>query len=205
MTIAHIVLLTGEAEGPVLARALRAHNPALEVTVLRGRADLAALPRADLAQARLLSFCSPVIVPADVLAALPGPAYNFHPGPPERPGRFPAVWALYEGAERHGVTVHEMTPSVDAGPIVGAEWFAIPEDADLPGLERLALTHLVAVFHRLAPFLAQNPRPLPRVYIPWRGPKRTKADCDGLCRIGGDMTADEIARRRKACGALLRS
>ncbi len=204
MTIAHIVLLTGETEAPVLARTLRGHNPALDITVIGDRPALAALPAADLARARLISFCSSVIVPPDILAALPGPSYNFHPGPPDRPGRFPSVWAIYESATQYGVTVHEMAAQVDAGAIVNAEWFAVPEGLDVGGLEELALTHLIAAFHRLAPFLALNPQPLPRVYIPWSGVKRTKVDCDSLCRIAPDMTSEEIAKRRKACGARLR-
>ncbi len=204
MTIAHIVLLTGETEAPVLTGLLREHNPDLAVTVIGDRTALAALPRAQFAQTRLISFCSSIIVPAGTLAAMPGPSYNFHPGPPERPGRFPSVWAVYERCERYGITVHEMTARVDAGPIVNAEWFAVPDGIDLLELEQLALAHLIAAFRRLAPFLAQNPRPLPRVYIPWSGTKRTKADCDDLCRITPGMSADEIARRRRACGTHLR-
>ena len=67
---------------------------------------------------RLISFGSGVIVPAAVLARLSGTAYNFHPGPPAYPGIFPSVFALYDGATRFGVTLHEMKPEVDSGPIV---------------------------------------------------------------------------------------
>src|SRR5262245_31997255 len=108
MSISRIVLLTGENDAPVLVDTLHRHNHALTVTPVATLEDLrtaaAHLPVAT----RLLSFCSPVIVPPDVLSALPGPAYNFHPGPPERPGRYPAVFALYDRAERFGITVHEM-------------------------------------------------------------------------------------------------
>ncbi|MGE4065120.1 MAG: formyltransferase family protein [Rhodospirillaceae bacterium] len=189
----------------MLGKILREHNPALKTTVIPDKARLAQLPRADLAATRLLAFCSSVIVPADLLAALPGPSYNFHPGPPDRPGRYPSVFAVYEKAERYGVTVHEMTARVDAGPIVAAEWFAIPAAADVVALEKLALGCLVSVFRRLAPFLALNPRPLPRVFIPWSGRARTKAECDEICRVGADMPAAEVALRNRACGSLLRS
>jgi methionyl-tRNA formyltransferase len=53
-------------------------------------------------------------------------AFNLHPGPlPERAGLHPPSWALYEGATEHGVTVHHMTPSLDAGPIVFQERFPL--------------------------------------------------------------------------------
>lgn len=200
-----MILLAGETEAGVLSEVLRRHNPSLEIAVAPDRAALDRLRPARIASARLLSFCSSVIVPRDILDALPGPAYNFHPGPPDRPGRFPAVFALHEDAARFGVTVHEMTPAVDAGPIVAAEWFDIPADADLAALEGRALVALVAVFHRLAPFIALNPKPLPRVFIPWTGVKRSKADCDALCRSAPGLSGDEIARRRRSCGPLWRN
>jgi methionyl-tRNA formyltransferase len=197
--------LTQPVEGAVLGKILRAHNPAVETVVMSDKAALASLARDDLSGTRLLSFCSPVIVPADLLKSLPGPSYNFHPGPPDRPGRFPSVFAIYEKSERYGVTVHEMTEQVDAGPIVAAEWFAVPEGADVAALERLALGCLVAIFKRLGAFLAQNPNSLPRVFIPWSGSKRTKAECDSICRITSDMPEAEIDLRKRACGSLLKS
>jgi len=199
------VLLTGAAEAVVLSRKLREYNPALRITVIADKAALAALRRDGLSDARLLSFCSPVIVPGELLAAFPGPSYNFHPGPPERPGRFPSAFAIYERATRFGVTVHEMTEQVDAGPIVTADWFAVSEDIDLHGLEKLTLGCAVALFFRLAPFLAVNPKPLPRFYIPWSGVKRTKAQLDAICAITPDLSETEVALRRRACGPFLKA
>lgn len=205
LTIRRIVLSTQPANGAVLSKILRGHNPTLEVSLVSEKAALAALADSDLGTTRLLSFCSPLIVPARLLAALPGPSYNFHPGPPDRPGRFPSVFAIYEQAEQFGVTVHEMTKQVDSGPIVAVEWFAIPEGADVFGLEKLTLGCMVAMFKRMAPFLAQNPKPLPRVVIPWSGTKRSKTECDEICRLSPDMSEAEIARRKRACGSLLKS
>lgn len=55
-------------------------------------------------------------------------AYNLHPGPlPERAGLHTPSWALYEGADRYGVTLHRMAPDVDAGPIAFTDRFAITE------------------------------------------------------------------------------
>jgi methionyl-tRNA formyltransferase len=198
--ISRIILLTGEAEAPVLSEILRNHNKALEVTAVTSRAALdAAFMDVD-PTTRLLSFCSPVIVPRSFLEKLAGPSYNFHPGPPDRPGRYPSVFALYENAERFGITVHEMAASVDSGPIVAAEWFAIPKNCDLTTLEEKTFMELAAAFKRLAFHMANTPAPLPRQQTVWRGRKTTKADCDALAVVTPDMPPEEAARRRRACG-----
>ena len=195
-SISRIILLTGEAEAPALSGILRDHNPTLEVTVAT---TMSALGEAGAgAGTRLLSFCSAIIVPGAWLAALPGPSYNFHPGPPERPGRYPSVFALYEDAKQFGVTVHEMRASVDSGPIVAAEWFDIPPGCDLQTLEEMTLTGLAVLFRSLAPLLARTMAPLPRQSVAWRGRKTTKADCDALCLTTPDMDPVEAARRRGA-------
>lgn len=72
----------------------------------------------------LLSVHSRHLMHADVLAVPRLGAYNLHPGLlPERAGMNAPSWALYEGADRHGVTLHHMTPVFDAGPIVFADAF----------------------------------------------------------------------------------
>lgn len=203
MSISKIVLLANETDAPVLADILRRHNSALTVTPVATLDDLRAAFTHLPTLTRLVSFCSPVIVPAELLAALSGPAYNFHPGPPERPGRYPAVFALYDRAERFGITVHEMEALVDSGPIVTAEWFEIPKDAGLLTLESLAFARLFEVFQRLAPYLVTVPRPLPRVLYRWSGRKTRKSQCDELCQITPGLDDAEIARRMSACGGFL--
>lgn len=199
MTVTKVILLTGRDEAPVLAGMLQRANPALAVTPAH---DLKTLARLIEPGTRLLSFCSSVIVPGDLLQRLKHPGYNFHPGPPERPGRYPSVFALFEGATHFGITVHEMTAAVDAGPIVAAERFEIPRGADLKALEELTVTRLARAFNRLAPYLATAARPLPHLPITWQGRKTTKADCEKLCTITADMDAAEIARRQRCCGTL---
>ena len=202
MALSTILLLTGEAEAPILAGILRRVHPTIAITPVTTAAELASIASGDLSTARLVSFCSSVIVPEDVLRRLAGPAYNFHPGPPDRPGRYPAVFALYDNAVRFGVTVHEMVAAVDAGPIVTAEWFDMPPACDLAALESLALTRLAEIFRRLSAYLTYIERPLPRLPIPWQGRRTTKAQCEALCVITPDLSNEEIARRRRACGVL---
>lgn len=199
--ISRIILPTGEVEAPVLGELLRAHSPGLEVRAVTAAADLAPACATPSAGTRLLSFCSPVIVPGALLRALPRQSYNFHPGPPERPGRYPSVFALYENAATFGVTVHEMRAAVDSGPIVGGQRFNIAPDVDLEALEHVTLMHLLVVFRLLAQHLATNPAPLPHAAEVWKGRKTSKAHCDALCVVTPDMDPGEADRRRRACGA----
>jgi methionyl-tRNA formyltransferase len=56
---------------------------------------------------------------------------NLHNGPlPRYRGVAPINWALKNGEEHHGVTIHEITPSVDAGPIVAQVRYSIYPDID---------------------------------------------------------------------------
>jgi methionyl-tRNA formyltransferase len=76
----------------------------------------------------LLSVHSRHLIHGDVLAVPTLGAYNLHPGLlPERAGMNVPSWALYEGADRHGVTLHHMTPVFDAGPIVFTDAFDLKE------------------------------------------------------------------------------
>ena len=204
MAIRRILLLCGETEGPVLSVILRAHDAAVAVDILTSRAELEAATAGDLADCRLGSFCSPVIVPGEILVRLPGPGYNFHPGPPEYPGRYPSVFALYEGAMRFGITVHEMAAKVDAGAIVAAEWFNVPEACDLARLEEMAFEVLVQKFRTVSFHLACIERPMIRQPYRWGPRKTTKADRDALCRITPGLDAAEVARRIRACGMHLK-
>ena len=203
VAITRIVLLTGKSEGTPLSIELLRYNPSLDITVAHDHSYLAQAAKKIDDSTRLISFCTSVIVPRETLEALPGPAYNFHPGPPERPGRYPSIFALYDHATQFGLTVHEMAPSVDSGHIVNAEWFDIPDGCDLIELESRTLIRLITVFRTLAPYLARFSLPLPHQNIHWQGRKTTQADCDGLCRVTPGMSAKESERRRRACGTYL--
>jgi methionyl-tRNA formyltransferase len=69
----------------------------------------------------------------EVLVAPRIGSFNMHPGPLPRYAGFNAPsWAIAEGEERHAVTVHWMTPEMDAGPIAYERWFEIaPTDTGL--------------------------------------------------------------------------
>jgi len=78
----------------------------------------------------LLNVYSLYLVRSEILTIPPLGSYNVHPGPlPRYAGANSMCWAIYRGERQHGVTVHQMVPKVDAGPIAFQEMFAI-EDED---------------------------------------------------------------------------
>jgi methionyl-tRNA formyltransferase len=193
-----IVLLTGEQEGPYLGEFLRQRNPALTVTHVQTRDELTMAMHPRRPGMRLIAFCTSIIVPADRLAEFECRAYNFHPGPPNYPGRHPASFAIYEGAPRFGATAHEMHARVDSGPIIGAEWFDMPSTPRLAELERLAFEACIRLWTRLGPALASQPEALPATDIAWSGHKSSQADLERLCTLPPDIDAQEFDRRKRA-------
>jgi methionyl-tRNA formyltransferase len=62
-------------------------------------------------------YYTQIFAPA-LLDVVDGPRLNFHPSLlPRHRGTAPLIWAIAEGDEQTGVTVHELTPGVDTGPI----------------------------------------------------------------------------------------
>jgi methionyl-tRNA formyltransferase len=109
----------------------------------------------------LLNIHSLYIVDAEVLAAPALGAYNLHPGPlPERAGLNVPSWALYEGDEVHGVTLHRLTPGVDEGPIAFSERFQVgPRDTALKVMTQCVRRGLPLVERLLD--LAERGEPIP--------------------------------------------
>jgi methionyl-tRNA formyltransferase len=193
-----IVLLTGPREAPHLTAYLTRHNADLRVTHVETREDLICALHPARPGLRLIGFCTSTVVPADLLGALEAGAYNFHPGPPNYPGRHPASFAIYEGATRFAATAHEMRARVDSGPIVGVEWFDMPPLPRLSQLEGLTYDTAVRLFSRLGPLLATSASPLPAIAETWSGRKSTQHDFDAMCALPRDIDAAELSRRTRA-------
>ena len=195
-----IVLLTPDEQAPDLITILRRHAPD---TVITTATDLETLRRAcgELrAGDRVLAFATPVIVPADILDALPGPAYNFHGGPPTYPGLFPAAFAIYEGATTFGVTAHEMIDQIDQGAIVAVDQIRMPENIDRMNLEILSRKMLLRLVDRLAPALIEHDSPLPTLDIAWAPLVRRGRDFEALCTLPENVDQAEFQRRYRAVG-----
>jgi len=109
----------------------------------------------DLARLRvelLLNVHSLYVLPASVLRTPVHGAYNLHPGPlPDYAGLNAPSWAIYNGEDSHGVTLHRMEPGIDTGPIAFQERFAItPEDTGLSLSLRCAEKGLALIERLLA-------------------------------------------------------
>ena len=195
-----MVLWCDEVDRRNLTLILKRHCPQLKVVPAVTSSQLAALPTALFAQARMLSFASSVVVPGAVLDALGYGAYNFHPGPPTYPGRHAESFALYEGARVYGATAHVMYEKVDAGPIIGIELFDVPNGTSIEQLSELTFGALVRLFWRLAEPLAIRSQPLPELRISWSGVKSSRRRYARICEIAPDIAEDELIRRVVAFG-----
>ena len=201
--LSEIILLTGEVEAPYLSDMLRSHNSTLNIVHVRTTDQLGRACTTKLLEGntrRLIAFSTPIIVPNKILSTLHGHAYNFHPGPPNYPGTHPASFAIYEQATQYGVTVHEMTAQVDAGPIVTVEWFDIASDMRFTDLELHAYKVLVATFSNLARRLASDSTPLLHSGDTWSGRMSTKRGFELMREITEDMDEEEIKLRFRAFG-----
>jgi methionyl-tRNA formyltransferase len=82
---------------------------------------------------------------------------NLHNGPlPRYRGVSPINWALKNGEHEHGVTLHEITPGIDDGPILGQVKYSIyPESDEVIDVYRRALEYGWTLFQQTIPLLDQ--------------------------------------------------
>jgi methionyl-tRNA formyltransferase len=87
---------------------------------------------------------------------------NLHNGPlPRYRGVSPINWALKNNETKHGVTIHEITPGIDDGPIVAQlEYSIYPEFDDVRDVYQRALEYGWLLFQQTMPLLDRiEPRP----------------------------------------------
>ena len=91
-----------------------------------------------------------------------GKIINIHNGPlPLYRGVAPINWALKNGEDSHGVTIHEITPGIDDGPIYGQLIYPIyPDIEEVRDVYSKSLTYGWGLFLDVAPKLYEiEPRP----------------------------------------------
>lgn len=195
-----ILLLAEQPEHEALLSVLRRISPLVEATAISTKDELAEATQQPDPALRLVTFCTSVIIPTDILERLNGPAYNFHPGPPEVRGLFPSVYALYDGHEQFGATAHEIAEEIDSGPIVGVERTDLPDGIDRFNTEIIARRLVSRLFVKMAAYLVLTDDPLPHIDETWSGPIHTRKEFDALCRLPLDINEAEFARRYRAIG-----
>jgi len=112
----------------------------------------------------ILNVHSLHIVHPEVLRAARLGGFNLHPGPlPAYAGLNTISWAIYRGETSYGVTLHEMSPVVDAGRIAYAASFPIGEDDTPMSLMRKCVEEGVPLVMRLLETAARHPDAIPRI------------------------------------------
>jgi len=87
---------------------------------------------------------------------------NLHNGPlPKYRGVSPINWALKNKEYEHGITIHEITPGIDDGPIIGQLTYSIyPELDEVVDVYQRSLAYAWVLFQQTIPLLDEiTPRP----------------------------------------------
>lgn len=94
------------------------------------------------------------ILSAEFIASC-GRVLNLHNGPlPRYRGVSPINWALKNGERSHGVTIHEVTPGIDEGPVVSQLTYSIyPDQDEVEDVYRRALAYGWTLFEQTMPLL----------------------------------------------------
>jgi methionyl-tRNA formyltransferase len=96
------------------------------------------------------------LIGADAISRF-GRLINLHNGPlPRYRGVSPINWALKNGERMHGVTIHEIAPGIDDGPIVAqVEYSIYPEVDEVRDVYERALAYGWTLFEQTMPLLEQ--------------------------------------------------
>jgi methionyl-tRNA formyltransferase len=149
----------------------------------------------------LLNVHSLRIVHPAVLNAPRIGAYNLHPSLlPRYAGLNSVSWALYQGETQHGVTLHRMSPRIDAGSIAYQRAFAIEEREGALAVFLRCVRTGVELVMQLVATAAQDPGAIPDHPQPAGGReffRRAAIPDEG--RIVWTHTAKRIVNFVRAC------
>ena len=146
----------------------------------------------------IISFLSPWIIPRSLLSAAQKAAINFHPGSPRYPGIGCYNFAIYERAEKYGVTCHHMKEKVDTGGIIMTSYFHISPRETVESLKLKSMNHLLLIFEKIIHEIYTNDL-LPESNEKWLCPPYTKKQFNELRRINPlTMNNEEIMLRIRA-------
>lgn len=153
----------------------------------------------------VITFRTHFVVPGGLLERSTLGGINFHSGTPNFRGSGAANWAILQGSSHFGTTVHLLTPSIDAGPIITVRRFAISPDERLTDLLEKSAGHAFEVFQTFIDGLASMP-PEDRAGLldpsgcgeRWSGPVRTAKELDDLTRVALPISREDLDRRIRA-------
>lgn len=143
----------------------------------------------------VLNFLGSHIFRGEVLNV---PNVNFHPAPPEYPGRGGASYALFDGAAQFGATAHGMTRRVDSGPIYYVDRFPITEREGCASLFARSETACLGLLGQTVAHLAEHGKLPPASGERWTGRAASRAEFDAWLILD---PADREAFERKISAA----
>lgn len=199
-----LIFLCGEAEGDAFRNHVQRLAPGLETIWCSSIPSLDLATRSGGHRTRLISFLTDHIVPVKILERLRPQAINIHPGPPEYPGAHGLPFAIFDGAQTYGVTVHQMAARVDDGPILMVDRFSLPEDAELVSFGNEVYARAVAMADHVIQHCIRTDGPMPiapREF--WKNNHCTRARLKTLMDAANYLTPEDRKRLKRACGPLL--
>jgi len=171
-----VLLLMSRLDAGFFANQLKPHAPDTAFFHMESLEQLDQTSQLPDFTMRLIAFCSGTVVTKEIIERLNGNCFNFHPGPPERPGYMPAPFAIRDGARDYGVTFHYMTPRVDEGAIIQALRFPITGEQNQEAIETDAYKALLTLVIQRAADLADIDFHFEPCNINWSGVKTTRKD-----------------------------
>lgn len=184
-----IVLLMSPQEAEHFARLLGSAGSKATIANSATSGALSATLKSLVGPARLISFCSSVIVPGRVLRAFDAGCFNFHPGPPEYRGIMPSYFALRDGASQFGATFHSMSEEVDSGTIHLARRFPLDRGMSQQAVDVRVYRELLMMAQDLRIEIADLTHAFPASGDRWAGPLRTLRDLRALEAGGPERPA----------------
>ncbi len=145
----------------------------------------------------IFSYLSPWIIPASVLVKASIGGINWHPGSPDYPGIGCTNFAIYNRAERFGMTCHWMNPKVDTGKIIETSYFPVTKNDTVYSITQKCYTDILKSFYNLTDRIANN-QPLPESKESWRRLPYRRKELDALSKLTLEMSSEEMERRINA-------
>lgn len=111
---------------------------------------------------------------------------NFHPAPPEYPGRGTASYALFDNSATFGATAHTMASQPDSGDILLVQQFPIDDGMGCAEVAKQAEAACLSLLREICTHLGNTGTLPPPSNETWRGKPSTRKDFDNWLVLDPD-------------------
>lgn len=148
----------------------------------------------------IISVRSPAILNDKIIACPRIGAFNLHTGPlPAYAGRNVISWAIFNGENSHGVTLHELTAEIDGGDIIYQSLFPIEQNDTALDVTGRCIKEGIILVNKLINLAALSPTQLPRKQQDSRLRHYYDKSTPNQGNIDWNWDADKIDRFVRAC------